>query len=796
MKTKTTIIIFLFLSIFGACPLCAQSSSTLGTDFWVTSVSNFWPTVDVRITLKMLAPRQCTVRVVSTYYNYDSSFSVTPTRALTVGLPQGFRTHQSELIHDHVFHVTSSDSIALFAISGNGHSDDVSLILPTRLLGNEYIVQTYESLLNGSSFQVVAIQDNTEVTIIPSARTMSGRQAGVPFTMTIPNAGQSLQIESFAGMNLTGSSVKTTDGRPVAVFQGTSDARVYDENIPVESYRNRLAYMYEQSVPVNFWGKEFVVPHTSRGLPDYVIVLSSADNCRVYRDGHLDTTLNARQMYKYRVDNDTTADYIVTSKPANVSLIPFIDPNDTGSIGQSCMITVFPLQWKTKQSFFCIGDEIAPGDTMLSHSDCLLHVVAKSSDINSLRFQGEPIASHFRPVPHEPHFSHANLSVDINFYYAYNLECENCDGFVGYLIRTDMWVEGFSIGAAIQTVWNNLIVGDVQNADTNDLIFLCAGDTLQMRVKSRFIKDSVRWLFGDGFTATGDTVRHAWSSSGLYTLTAIAYSSCDTCYLSIDTLQTRILVHGIDTTSSDTLVCGDSWVFGDSTYTEGQSFSRTFHNRFGCDSIKIITVHPFGSVSAITDTLSACDSVQFLGHTYRQQALVAYDTVPNYLGCDSILIRAININPSYYIVEEVSIYDTISYTWIDGRTYSESTESPYIVLPARNGCDSIIHLHLLVEHLPEPPDSSAIWVPNAFTPDESANKFFRVFCNDIISAQVSIFTRQGLHVVTFDGLTDAWDGTYNGIPCTQGAYVYMINYTRKSKPKYIEHKTGTVLLIR
>ena len=135
MKTKTTIIIFLFLSIFGACPLCAQSSSTLGTDFWVTSVSNFWPTVDVRITLKMLAPRQCTVRVVSTYYNYDSSFSVTPTRALTVGLPQGFRTHQSELIHDHVFHVTSSDSIALFAISGNGHSDDVSLILPTRLLG-------------------------------------------------------------------------------------------------------------------------------------------------------------------------------------------------------------------------------------------------------------------------------------------------------------------------------------------------------------------------------------------------------------------------------------------------------------------------------------------------------------------------------------------------------------------------------------------------------------------------------------------------------------------------------------
>ena len=71
-----------------------------------------------------------------------------------------------------------------------------------------------------------------------------------------------------------------------------------------------------------------------------------------------------------------------------------------------------------------------------------------------------------------------------------------------------------------------------------------------------------------------------------------------------------------------------------------------------------------------------------------------------------------------------------------------------------------------------------------------------VFCNDIITAEVSIFNRWGLHITTFDGLADSWDGTYKGTPCPQGAYVYLITYTTKSRPQYKQNKTGTILLIR
>ena len=167
-------------------------------------------------------------------------------------------------------------------------------------------------------------------------------------------------------------------------------------------------------------------------------------------------------------------------------------------------------------------------------------------------------------------------------------------------------------------------------------------------------------------------------------------------------------------------------------------------------------------------------------------------------GCDSILTHAIFVNPSYDVVDEVTVYDTTVYTWIDGISYERSTNAPTFVLRGGNGCDSTIHLHLTVLPMPVEPivDSSAIWVPNSFTPDENANRLFQVFSNDIISAEVSIFTRGGAHVCTFDGLTGFWDGSHNGHPCSQGSYVYLITYTTKAMPQYKQHKTGTVLLLR
>ncbi len=67
--------------------------------------------------------------------------------------------------------------------------------------------------------------------------------------------------------------------------------------------------------------------------------------------------------------------------------------------------------------------------------------------------------------------------------------------------------------------------------------------------------------------------------------------------------------------------------------------------------------------------------------------------------------------------------------------------------------------------------------------------------DNLSTAEVSIYTRRGALVCTFDGITECWDGTKNGVPCMQGSYTYLVRYTSKSDPSNPKVKTGTVTLI-
>lgn len=88
------------------------------------------------------------------------------------------------------------------------------------------------------------------------------------------------------------------------------------------------------------------------------------------------------------------------------------------------------------------------------------------------------------------------------------------------------------------------------------------------------------------------------------------------------------------------------------------------------------------------------------------------------------------------------------------------------------------------------------WIPNAFTPDESTNNRFSVFSRHIKSGTVHIFDRKGLHIIDFDALTGEWDGTKNGRPCPQGAYVWKLTYTTDFTPEVQQNDIGTVTILR
>ena len=90
----------------------------------------------------------------------------------------------------------------------------------------------------------------------------------------------------------------------------------------------------------------------------------------------------------------------------------------------------------------------------------------------------------------------------------------------------------------------------------------------------------------------------------------------------------------------------------------------------------------------------------------------------------------------------------------------------------------------------------ALFAPNVFTPDASTNNRFTVVCNGAVEAELTLYNRQGLFVYSTADLEQGWDGTHNGTPCPQGAYVWHFRYRTVDRPTDWNKAIGTVTLLR
>ncbi len=97
-------------------------------------------------------------------------------------------------------------------------------------------------------------------------------------------------------------------------------------------------------------------------------------------------------------------------------------------------------------------------------------------------------------------------------------------------------------------------------------------------------------------------------------------------------------------------------------------------------------------------------------------------------------------------------------------------------------------------------DDTILWIPNAFTPSstDGSNTIFKPRLSkpgeSVTDFKMAIFNRRGMQVFHTNQLEQGWNGTYNGRPMPQGAYVYIIYYTDKDHLRH--QRKGTVTLIR
>ncbi|HUH32767.1 MAG TPA: PKD domain-containing protein, partial [Daejeonella sp.] len=492
----------------------AQSTSNKGRDFWlgygnhVRGYSNNSQQMAVYITSDV----STTGKVEIPGIGYSRTFSVTANSITTVDIPQSAYL-QGEGLYDLGIHITAERPVVVYSHIYNQNVSGATLVLPVTALGKEYYSINYTQISNqGSSFSyffVVAVEDNTQVEITPAAAT-HGHAAGVPFIVNLRKGQvyQVLGVSTFTtpngfstGVDLTGSTIRsiTTTTEPckrIAVFSGSGKIAIGCGEDGTGSSDN----LYQQVYPTNSWGRKFITaPLKSRNY-DIFRVLKSDPSAVVKLNGNvLDNNAFINNLY-YEFDSQSP-NVVESDKPIQV-----VQYAVTQRRSLNC--SVFPEEAGDPEMIFLNSvEQNIDNITVYSSTAYLIinhfiNVIIESSAAASFRIDGVPAS--FNPVPGDPAFSYARLSVSAG---VHNLRADKGFNAIAYGFGSAESY-GYSAGANVESLGIELITR-VQNIKAANG---CVSEPLEFKVTLPYRATKLTWNLEDGFPAREFTAPAADSS--------------------------------------------------------------------------------------------------------------------------------------------------------------------------------------------------------------------------------------------------------------------------------------------
>jgi hypothetical protein len=193
--------------------------------------------------------------------------------------------------------------------------------------------------------------------------------------------------------------------------------------------------------------------------------------------------------------------------------------------------------------------------------------------------------------------------------------------------------------------------------------------------------DSLTWINGITYTSNNTTAKDTL-------LNAVGCDSVISLNLTITTSTASVDVH----TECDSY----TWIDGVTYTTSNSMATHTLTNAANCDSVVTLNL-TINSSTFYTDVISACNSYTWIdGVTYTSSNNTAKDTVLNAAGCDSIISLDLTINSVYATTDVQTVCDNL--TWIDGVTYTSDNFTATHTLTSVAGCDSVVTLNLTVNN--------------------------------------------------------------------------------------------------
>ena len=791
--------------------------ATHGTDFWFSIPRTVYGFTRNIAGLYIMSERNCTVTIRNEIYDYTLVKDITSCHEIntrldtlnSIELPWEFFCFADTLLtgvpddrqvaaqpQRKAFHITSTDTICVFLFAFSRGNMDVTNLLPTEMLRDEYVVQMFADSM--AMFQVVATEDSTVVDITLSDYDWLGRPKDSVVTVTLnrymmynveigeqcmkfplccprpldtgckvkqplaPHMFDSSRVVGFAyrydslSLDLSGTYIKARDNKRVAVFQGNQ--RMYGG-------KSGGDMTFEQAMPIRYAGTEFLLP-TVKWVDECIQFTGLVDGTTITIVNTADPTLpthtmtvDARESNWFLQCDGEGPFYITSTHPILTALTATFRPATT---------VVLPVEWwhngvvNGSQVFWVDDNNNGWSGT---HS---VHVFTRTSDIGGMYFNRYPIDTLFRPVAGTP-YSYAYIAHDspINPRTAHCVE--NRQGGAFWVVADASYVYERSIFhySHIQPGTNYLEVNDVPAEQLPEDSIWCMYDPIRFHGWVERPADSIIWDFDDGnveryLYEDGQWVTHTYSDTGRFEVKRIikymdealdtqwGYVACKSAFTRpSDTMYAHIWIHNHYDSAFAVTVCEGPYTFrGYTMETTDTHYVTTYWTESGCDTLWQID----------------------------------FTTCPHCsLRCDTISDEQL---PWYF----------------NGISFSHETRHYPVYIDIGEECDSIIDYYLIViPHWGEPPlDSTFVLAPNVITPNGEIdiNRRFHLFCSeDIEAAEVYVFDRMGRRLAHFDGLKEDWDCKYDGKLLPQGAYAYYIRYIDGSNRNW-KTISGTFTIIR
>ena len=549
------------------------------------------------------------------------------------------------------FHITSSTPVEVYYESNNNNSEIYSL-KGANALGTNFIVPMQYTYNNNysttcSRIEVVATQDATTVTFVPSQNIKGGGQAGVPVTVLL-NRGQSYAIES-SSPNAENHLRNTwiTSDKPIAV--NTSDDSVY--------HNGNYDLVGDQIVPVDLLGNEYLAlwNNTQR---EYLYFFPTEDNTNIYLNGSQNpvATLNIGQEYQYQLNS--AAVYIQSDKPIAVFQLACAS-NNTSEFGG----TMLP-------HINCTGSRKTVYKRN-SNADIIITLVVRTDCVNDFLLNGNAdciTSSDFNVVPSNDFYSYCkkNVSQYVLSNGLMTIENTNEDGYY------QLGVFSSSSGTCSYGYFSDYQQYATASFDMDDTY--CTGDNIIFNFISENL-DEVTLVMPDGTTMTEPPFilnNVQTNQSGMY------YLEGDICNGVQILDEITIHINGPAIETVNIVGCGEQ-IWHGHVFDHSLDTVWTVANPDDCDSIYNVHVE-INNIYTQNVNLEGCASTVWHGHVFDHPMDTIW-MVTNPDDCDSVYYIHVDITPKEMEIQGLTQIAVASDLWPGIYNYCITNQDVF------NGCD-------------------------------------------------------------------------------------------------------------